>query len=596
MFVHKAIHLSLKRCNSSQRHCSHGECDQMEGLSTISREYRFSILKRHRVYIPASARFCSQHNQADVWADNDYDEEGMYKYTEKQIEEMIELLLNTDAKPSVRESDEQMRANTGLTLSQFDQLLSEIPSLEIALKNKEVAEIALMAYLKRLRTGHTYEQIRQSLGVMSHLLLKKYINVAREALSAEFVPKYLGFENLSREFLLENTTEMARYLYCNENCETAVVIWDGTYIYSNKSRNQYIQRKTYSAQKKRNLLKPMVCVTTNGTYVDVFGPYEATMNDATIMNSIFDKHSDMIMNRLQPGDVVLVDRGFRDNHALFTQLGFVFKMPEFVQKDDQTGQLTTEKANKSRLVTASRFCIEARNGNIKMIWHVFDSRWCAYDLQHLGEDYRIGAALINNFFQKIHPNKDDAREIANTMLNRVLMPNNLHDIVSKKIFTTAIKAFKVGNITQLEFPELTLPDMKKISLGSYQLSLMPTYCIEHLKTHENQFKFYEWDASSHESIFAELILDKNIIKPVLILVDLHSRFRTSKYHRLFVMADAAANGPDAIIGYTCECRHGLRTVGCCGHIMAVIGYFAYYRHHPAQLKEVSGFLHKIFEN
>lgn len=583
----------MKRSNCKQHQCSYEECDQNQGLSTFSRKSRYKIVKEYRLFIPASARFCSQHKKDDIWINY---EGVVYKYTKDQIEDLLELLLNTNAEHSNQYTDEQMRSNTGLKLKQFHQLLSEIPSLAITLKSDELAETALMAYMKRLRTGHTYDQIRQSLGGMTHLLLKKYINAAREALLLDFVPKYLGFENLSREFLLENTTEMARYLYCQQNSQTAVIVWDGTYIYCNKSHNQSIQRQTYSVQKARNLLKPMVCVTTNGTYVDIFGPYEATMNDAAIMKSIFDKHLDTIMSKLEPGDVVLVDRGFRDNQTLFTQLGLVFKMPEFVTKNDETGQLTPEKANKSRLVTASRFCIEARNGNIKTIFHVFDTRWCAYDLQHLGEDYRIGAALINKFFQKINPNKDDSREIANAMLARVLMPNSFHDIVSNKSFITTIKAFKNGNVQTLEFPELTKADLKKISLGSYQINLMPSYCIEHLKANENVFKFWEWDESSHAPLLAKLIAEKNVRQPVVILVDLHSRFRASKFHRLFVMADTAVIGADSIVGYTCECRHGLRTVGCCGHIMAVIGYFSFYRHNPDQLKEVSAFLNNLFQN
>lgn len=219
--------LSVKRCASTQRRCSFGDCSLAEGLATIPRQFRLIILKTHRVFIPAAARFCSNHTQPDTWENYG---EAIHNYTKEQIEEMLELLLNTAPDSTKRETDHDMRLNTGLDLGQFNQLfLSLLPYLEKVLKTEDAAKTALLAVLKRLRTGHTYEQIRQSLGGMTHLTLKKYINAARDALLSEFVPKHLGFENLTREFLVENTTEMARYLYCGGSDQTAVVVWDGTY-------------------------------------------------------------------------------------------------------------------------------------------------------------------------------------------------------------------------------------------------------------------------------------------------------------------------------------------------------------------------------
>lgn len=94
----------------------------------------------------------------------------------------------------------------------------------------------------------------------------------------------------------------------------------------------------------------MVCVAPNGTFIDISGPYTAATNDAKIMEIIFEKHAFEIMSVLQKDDIVLVDRGFRDCNKLFEGNGLIVKMPEFIQKTDLTGQLTTIKANKSRLV------------------------------------------------------------------------------------------------------------------------------------------------------------------------------------------------------------------------------------------------------
>lgn len=583
--------MSLKRCTASKNRCSYGLCEEVRELSTLNRKLRLDILKKDRIFIPAAARFCSQHKHSVSWANY---QTSLYNYSKEQVEEIIELLMNAENSPEVRTtSDDEMRTNTGLNHAQFDILLSELPTLTATLKTKSSAKVALMAFLKRMRTGHTYDQIRFSLD-LSYKTVKKYINAARTSLLSDLVPKYLGFENLSREFLLQNTTEMTKLLY-RTNDDTLVTIWDGSYVYCNKSQNHEVQRRTYSGQKCRNLVKPMVCVATNGMYIDIFGPFEATKNDASIMEFVFDKYSGPIMNKSQPGDILLLDRGFRDNAAMLTQLGFVIKMPDFVHKDDETGQLTTSKGNSSRLVTANRFSIEARNGNIKTIWHVFDTKWCSYDLQHFMSDYKIGAALINKFFRTIHPNKNDAAEIAAKMLSRVNAPNDLQAIISSGQFQREIKEFSVGTLVNLEFPRMTEDDLKNISLGNYQIKLMSSYCVEHMKNTDNRFAFYVWNEAKHSNFFRDIIERKVIVKPILILVDLHSRFRNRKQYRVYVLADAAKNGFEAICGYTCECRHGLRTVGCCGHIMAVIGYFGYFQHNIEELKEISAFLNHLFE-
>lgn len=78
-----------------------------------------------------------------------------------------------------------------------------------------------------------------------------------------------------------------------------------------KSANYEFQKLTYSGQKNRNFLRPMVCVTTNGYIIDVFGPFEAVRNDAKCMKAILD-NDPSVPELLQPGDVFIFDRGFRD--------------------------------------------------------------------------------------------------------------------------------------------------------------------------------------------------------------------------------------------------------------------------------------------
>ena len=58
---------------------------------------------------------------------------------------------------------------------------------------------------------------------------------------------------------------------------------DSTFMYCQKPENNKLQRLLYSCQKKRHLVKPFIVCATNGYKVDVFGPFSATANDASIL-------------------------------------------------------------------------------------------------------------------------------------------------------------------------------------------------------------------------------------------------------------------------------------------------------------------------
>ena len=76
-------------------------------------------------------------------------------------------------------------------------------------------------------------------------------------------------------------------------------------------------------------------VAPDGYIIDLFGPYKGTVNDAAIMKQV----SEQVRSVLGEGDVVLVDRGFRDAVDHLTALGLDVRMPDLkVGK-----QLTTEQ-------------------------------------------------------------------------------------------------------------------------------------------------------------------------------------------------------------------------------------------------------------
>lgn len=97
-----------------------------------------------------------------------------------------------------------------------------------------------------------------------------------------------------------------------------------------------------------------------------------------------------------------------------------------------------------------------------------------------------------------------------------------------------------------------------------------------------------------ERFFADVIRVRDVDAPVLVFTRMASRFMSRKSHDIYVLADAAKNGPDAIIGYSCDCKNGLRTVGCCSHVATTIYYLGYARHNGG-IMPVAGHVDRFFE-
>lgn len=81
-----------------------------------------------------------------------------------------------------------------------------------------------------------------------------------------------------------------------------------------KSSNNVLQRLTYSDQKKRHFLRTMTICATDGRILDICGPYFAVNNDSDIILDILKSEENQdLLKLLKLGDVLLLDRGFRDS-------------------------------------------------------------------------------------------------------------------------------------------------------------------------------------------------------------------------------------------------------------------------------------------
>lgn len=459
-----------------------------------------------------------------------------------------------------------MQMRSGLSKSQFETLYSSLPSLKEKFRFNDMAKDALFMYLMKIRTGNTDDEIAAYFG-FHRTTVELKIKTVRGCLMRDFTPRNINFE-LSHENLIAHTSKLSQCIFSPHNPNVAITIWDGTYIYVEKSGQHEFQKNSYSSHKKRNYIKPMMIISTDGTILAVLGPFKASENDAKIASTILrDGHPSL--DGFQTGDYAILDRGFRDCVHDFQSRGFIVKTPACQPLGKQ---LSTLEANHSRLVTKVRYDVERINGMVKGKFKIFAQVWRSLSIPHLMNDFEIAAALLNKFFIKSNEDKKKSEEIASKMLARVSIPNTLGQVVNGKAFKRLLNKNNLAEMEALEiFPKMELNDLREISFGDYQIYQAKLYGYDHIKSNDNTFKV---------SIFCDEVIEKYFkdyieADPALIMLNIGSRFVSSKYWKAYVLFSRIASGSNAILGYCCSCKVGLRTVGCCSHVMTALYYLGY---------------------
>jgi len=181
---------------------------------------------------------------------------------------------------------------------------------------------SLFFYLARLRLGLSIKKLVALIPICTKSQAYRLVEKIRVILIEKFVNKHLGFDHITRgEINIRHTTTLSKELF-DSNEESVILVWDGTYVYIEKSSNYSFGKHTYSQHKNLHLLKMMMCTTTTGYIVETFGPYLANgaNNDANIMKDIFDDENH-IRKFFKMEDIFIVDRGFRDSLDFLNSLG-----------------------------------------------------------------------------------------------------------------------------------------------------------------------------------------------------------------------------------------------------------------------------------
>ena len=231
-------------------------------------------------------------------------------------------------------------------------------------------------------------------------------------------------------------------------------------------------------------------------------------------------------------------------------------------------QLSTEMANRARMITMQRWVVEARNGHEKSIYRFVDGIIPRAHVLHLKEFYLIAGGLINRYRGPLLM-ADKTIELAREIKDRINNINVVQALVEVDNLARRNAIWERLNEQNVpDFPQFDRHYLKQITLGPYQIELAPSYV---------QDKF------DHEStdIFQ---LDINREIPGLLRFRIYSRFRNATRYQLWIAfrvndgQDNEEPGDESILGYYCTCRAGARTLGCCAHVSSVLWYLGWARY------------------
>lgn len=562
-------------------HCRCLICPNVRNnLHRISSDVQLDFMIKHGIWISDDSRICSEHLRNDKTIKPDHEDLiTIYsKTSDWSKEEVLSLIdrLRDAAKKEPQNlfenfdlvSEEKCKNITGLTKYFFADLLERCPTL----RTKADSTVMLAVYLFRLRNAISLRVTAVIFGIRSYQIVARMINETRNCLMEDLVSKKLGIENLSRNDLLVEQTNIARELFNARH--NLITIWDGSYAYCQKSSNYFIQKTTYSLQKKRHLCKPFIGITSNGYYLDVIKPYDALSNDASIMNQLLDQES--FRNFFREGDLFVVDRGFRDSLKHFEKYGFRYAMPACLSKKQK--QLTWQEANRSRKVTKVRYAVEVAIGRLKRFKYL-DQVIQNTTLPHVYEDFKIVATILNLQYNSIESDLGFQRLIVEKMLARENIPNTLQPYIDEHNLDMKRANFKkLESCEIIDFPQLSMEDLYFITLGSYQLKQSLSYIAQHL----------DRKGSFWLEAFKDKIEEDNLIRAKLL-----SRHSRSVKYNIYIRYSSSKSGTDGIIAWMCRCKNGLRTLGCCAHIASVLFYFGYGRHQET-IRTPAAFLNNLF--
>ncbi|CAF1620820.1 unnamed protein product, partial [Didymodactylos carnosus] len=175
--------------------------------------------------------------------------------------------------------------------------------------------------------------------------------------------------------------------------------------------------------------------------------------------------------RLNPEDIMIVDRGFRDAVNVMENLGFEVMMPEFLYGKKQ---FPAYQANSC--VTKIRWAVESVNAMIK--------RW---------------------------------KFLSQTIQNSTI--RYLEELFGKRIDRMDLRKpskWKDINADQVDFPELSEDDIRELALGVFQVKQARSY-VEEKKSSSDDYIFTVQSCSTAKGIISVKLQSRHISARIFLI-------------------------------------------------------------------------------
>lgn len=552
-------------------------CNAHQNVHRITLACRVNIFVVSNIYVPDFLRICGHHLDHHGFLLSNL--HGGLTFVNKPylISNLLQFLqeLRTVAYENrhVRNwedidsfTEEEFKALTSISKVDYQELYGFCDIIEQGGNRRHINRKDLLTFLVKMKHGVSDEFLKILFNYPSRQTASLIISNVRISLLRRFVPTNIGFNSITREnYIHRHVSPYTNQLYNpSPNDPKAIVYIDCTYNKIEKSSNFRVLRQSYCFHKNEHLVKPEILVAPDGYILAINGPYfsDARNNDATILQHELQNDINGMRTWFQEGDVVIVDRGYRDSIGLLQDLGLHYHMPPFLPPDQR--QLTTVETNRARLITSTRWIVEARNGHFKSIFKFFQGAISTTHAAKLREFYLIAGALINKFHPLIRV--PGTLELAIQMLNDSEEVNIVQARVeAENLRTRNGRWIRLNHRHVPRFPRLDLEYLKTLT-GTYHIYLAASYIQDTIQRNEGEENTLDIDESIEEQNFLRFRI--------------FSRFRNATKHMLWVVFretdDDNVEDPP-ILGYYCTCRSGARTLGTCAHVASVIWFLGYAR-------------------
>ncbi|XP_058790801.1 uncharacterized protein LOC131664004 [Phymastichus coffea] len=539
-------------------------CHRRINIHRLSLQSRVHIFVERNIYVPARYCCCNEH----------LDEKGLlplniiedfrfinrpYILNGPELQSFVQAMREEIVHSPVRRyedertlTDEQFAAISPISKDNFNDLFTYSDPVIVPGGHRYVSKKDLLCFLYKLKQGLSDEFLWVMFHYSSRQATSLAISTVRQSLMTRFVDENIGFGSITREEYIErHITPFANRLY-NATPEepTAIVYNDCTYLNIEKSSCFKALRQSFCVHKNRHLLKP------------------AMFSSKWMLTECKDglEHKTFIL-----------DRGYRDAIPILTDIGLVTLMPPLLDRNQ--AQFSTEDANQARIITKTRWIVEARNGHLKSLFKFFANVIPTSHIPNLTDFLRIAGAIINKY-HRIIMMPDANVELAEQMLNKV----NELNLVQARVEVEGLqrRRGRWDNLTAMHvplFPNLTLEYLRGLTYGTYQVGLAPSYVQDSSLRAELE---NEEEIGEDEQTFK---IDRNTNEAGFMRIRISSRFRNATKHQVWIAFNEeynqeqdVANEGEPILGYYCTCKAGARTLGTCAHVATILWYLGYARH------------------